>query len=58
MKISLCFIGLLLLTGCSTTNVAECIAAAAKDKAKVSLKITTVWATIDYAREMPSEVKP
>jgi len=54
MKIILAFlvVSSILLSGCTTNSAAKMIAAAAKDKAKVEIKISGWGVNIEYHREM------
>ena len=55
MKIFIALVIVSLAAGCTSTNMAEIIKAAAQDKAHVTLKISSFGTIIDYTREMPAE---
>ena len=40
----------ILLAGCSSTNAAKIISAAAKDPATVQIKVTTIYGNVSYTR--------
>ena len=50
MKRLLLFLPLVLLAGCSTTNLAQVVKAAAGDPATIKVRITTIYGTIDFIR--------
>jgi uncharacterized lipoprotein len=44
-------LGIVLLSGCSTTNITKLVQAAAKDPAKVHIEVRSPWGTITYDRD-------
>lgn len=50
MKKTLSLIGLLCLTGCSTTNIADTLKALGDDKSTVVHKITTIYGNSSFTR--------
>lgn len=43
-----------LLSGCSSTNVTKLVQAAAKDPASVKISVRSPWGTVDYERTNPA----
>lgn len=41
---------ILILTGCSSTNITKLVGALAKDPAISVVKVTTLWGTVSYTR--------